>query len=247
MRALPLGLAALLAASPALAQPAAQPACPAARPGLVETRPTELAEPNWRSRVQLLTEELRGVPLDQVKLVFLGDSLVQGWFPEIWRQFYGHRGVLNLGVNGDFTQGLLWRIANGHWPAGLRPQGAVVLIGTNNTLYNGSAENVAAGVMETVRAIRARSPRTRVLVLGLLPRGADARDPSRAVHARINQILARCADGRDVFFFDAGSVLTDASGNLSEHVAWDRIHLTFVGYALLSAAIEPSIRRLLPP
>jgi beta-glucosidase len=141
---------------------------------------------------------------------------------------------------------MLWRITQGgHWPASLRPRVAVLLIGTNNASYADRAEDTALGVAEVVRAIRARSPATRILLVGLLPRGVDAGDQARQMNRRVNALIARCADNVSVFFTDPGSMLTDSAGRLSDQIAYDRLHLTMVGYSILAAGLEPSIRALL--
>jgi beta-glucosidase len=245
-------LAALAAASgPVLAQgaphgaAAACPALPARMPLPREARPDYLEEPNWRARVAEVSR-LVAADAGRAQVVFLGDSITQGWFPQVWEQFYAHRAALNLGVAGDFTQGLLWRLqAGGQWPANLRPRLAVLLIGTNNAGFAQQAEDTALGIAEVVRVIREKSPGTKILLVGLLPRGADASDPLRRMNQRVNALIARCADNQSVFFTDPGSMLVDGQGRLSDQVAFDRLHLTYVGYAILAAGLEPSIRYLL--
>jgi lysophospholipase L1-like esterase len=220
-------------------------ALPPRNPMPREARPEFLEEQNWRNRVAELS---RIAPADfaRAQIVFLGDSITQGWFPAIWQQFYAHRSPLNLGVGGDFTQGLLWRLSQGgQWPANLRPRVAVLLIGTNNALYAQQPEDTALGIAEIVRLIRQRSPGTKVLVVGLLPRGADASDPNRRQNQRVNEMIARCADGQSVFYTDPGTMLLDGQGRLSDQIAFDRLHLTYVGYAELAAGLEPTIRSLL--
>ncbi|WP_376091486.1 GDSL-type esterase/lipase family protein [Roseomonas sp. CCTCC AB2023176] len=239
-----LAVALSLTGTAAVAQTAC-PAIPPRNPIPKEAVPTNLDEPQWRARVAELQRVTAG-DLSRVQVAFLGDSLTQGWFPLIFEQFYGGRSALNLGVGGDFTQGLLWRITQGgHWPASLRPRVAVLLIGTNNAAFADRAEDTALGVAEVIRAIRARSPTTKILLVGLLPRGADGTDAARQMNRRVNALIARCADNVSVFWTDPGPMLTDPSGRLSEQMSYDRLHLTMVGYAILAAGLEPSIRALL--
>jgi beta-glucosidase len=243
---------AILAAGMLLAAPSAWSqgvqdcaAIPTRNPPPREARPEYLDEPNWRARVAELSRVTAG-DMSRVQIAFLGDSLTQGWFPLIYDQFYGHRHAVNLGVIGDFTQGLLWRIQQGgQWPVSLRPRLAVLLIGTNNALHAARPEDTALGIAEIIRFIRQRSPATRILLVGLLPRGPDATDPARLANQRVNAMIARCADNQNVFFTDPGSMLVDGRGGLSDQIAFDRLHLTMVGYAMLAAGLEPSIRYLL--
>ena len=222
-------------------------ACPSLPPRAAmprAARPEYLEEPFWRARVAELSQATR-TDLSWANVAFLGDSITQGWVPLLFDQFYGHRGGVNLGVGGDFTQGMLWRLQEGgQWPASLRPKVAVLLIGTNNALFN-PPEDTALGVAEVVRLIRRLSPATKVLLVGLLPRGPDASDPARRVNAQVNALVARCADNQAVFYTDPGSMMVDGQGRLSDQIAFDRLHLTMVGYAMLGAGLEPSIRYLL--
>ncbi len=77
----------------------------------------------------------------------------------------------------------------------MRPRLVVLLIGTNNIAAGAAPENVALGAAEIVRWIHARSAGTRVLIVGILPRGGTAAEPLRALATRTNQLVARCADG----------------------------------------------------
>jgi beta-glucosidase len=240
-----LALGGLFAAPSAALAQAACAAIPARNPAPKEALPAYLEEAHWRARVAELGR-LTPADYSRAQIVFLGDSITQGWFPVIWEQFYAHRAALNLGVTGDFTQGMLWRLQQGgQWPSTLRPKIAVLLIGTNNSLNAQQPEDTALGVAEIVRLIRQKSPGTRVLIVGILPRGPDATDPARRANIRVNEMVARCADNQTVFFTDPGSMLVDGQGRLSDQMAHDRLHLTYVGYAVLAAGLEPSIRYLL--
>lgn len=237
--ALALGLAA-----PAFAS---CPAPPRGQPLPAEAIPAELSVwPPWRVAVDALTDQLRRSDMSQARLVFLGDSITAGWQEQIFRQFYGHRAAINLGISGDATQGMLWRLENGHWPAALRPQLIVLMIGTNNLGYGSSAENTAVGIGAIVAKLQRLSPGSRILLLGILPRGTTAADPVRPLVERTNQLIASCADGRRVIFANPGPLLLDGAGNLADYVSFDTLHLTMVGYAILSTAIEPVMRQLLP-
>jgi beta-glucosidase len=227
-------------AEPGLGCPAITRASPLPREASAE----QLESPEWRSRNAALTVQLASQDNSRAGIVFIGDSITQYFDPGLWRQFHGHRNPVNLGLWGDFTQGALWRLTNGQWGS-MQPRAAVILLGTNNTQWGGRAEDVAQGVAELVRYIHSRSPRTKVLVMGLLPRGATAAEPLRAVNARVNAQLARCADGVNTFFLDIGPWLLDREGNLSEQVSFDRLHLTMVGYAIMGTAMEPVLRRML--
>jgi len=71
-----------------------------------------------------------------VDLVFIGDSITQGWEgkgKDVWAEFYGKRNAVNLGIGGDRTQHVLWRLDNGNLE-GVTPKAAVIMIGTSRSL-----------------------------------------------------------------------------------------------------------------
>lgn len=238
-------------AAAALAAGLAMPAfaaCPAPPRGLAppaEAQGSRHPWPPWGVGVDALTARLRQTDVARARLVFLGDSLTEGWQAQIYQQFYGHRAPLNLGLGGDATQGLLWRLEHGHWPPGLRPEVIVLMIGTNNLGYGSTPENTAAGIGAVVAKLQQFSPASRILLLGILPRGTTTADPVRPLVERTNRLIAACADGRRVVFANPGPLLLDGAGNLGSHVSFDTLHLTMVGYAILSAAIEPVLRDML--
>jgi lysophospholipase L1-like esterase len=239
-------LTAALALGLAVPAMAACPAPPRGQPLPAEATPSLQVWPPWRVAVDAMTDRLRRSNVSPARLVFLGDSITEGWQAQIFQQFYGHRAAINLGIGGDATQGMLWRLENGHWPAGLRPQLIVLMIGTNNVGYGSTAENTAYGIGAIVAKLQQLSPNSRILLLGLTPRGATAADPARPLVERTNQLIAGCADGRRVIFANPGPLMLDGAGHLADYVSFDTLHLTMVGYAILSTAIEPVIRQMMP-
>ena len=131
----------------------------------------------WTNRHGWIAQHFTSV---DPQLLFLGDSITQGWESdgaEVWTQFYGERNPVNLGFSGDRTQHLLWRIEQLDWED-LEPKLAVVLIGTNNSLDD-TPEAIFDGVVAVLRALEERIPDTPLLLLGLFPRGEGDDDPRR--------------------------------------------------------------------
>ncbi|MEJ1976572.1 MAG: GDSL-type esterase/lipase family protein [Acetobacteraceae bacterium] len=231
----------LATATPALAASS----CPTTSGTLpVEAQPAPLADPNWKARVALLDGQIAQTNLSQVRMLFLGDSITEAWLPLLFDQFYGHRAPLNLGVRGDNTQGLLWRLARLPLGASLRPRLVVLLIGTNNLWPGVNTDNVADGIDEVVDQIRRRSPSSHILLVGLLPRGAEPSDPLREVGRAVNARIARCAD-EAVTFANPGSMLMDGQGRVSPQIEFDYLHPSWIGYAILAAALEPYVRQVM--
>jgi lysophospholipase L1-like esterase len=220
--------------------------CPVSVGGVqpAETQPAPVADAYWQNRVGQLDAQIAHTDLSQVRMLFLGDSITEGWLPLLFDQFYGHRGALNLGVRSDNTQGLLWRLARLPLGETLRPRLVVLLIGTNNLWPGVNTANVAAGIDEVIGQIRKRSPSTHILLVGLLPRGAEPTDPFREELRDVNARIARCVDG-SVTFANPGTMLVDGDGKLSSQIEFDYLHPSWLGYAILAAGLEPYVRQVM--
>ena len=159
--------------------------------------PTDrLDVPWWAERHARIIETVRRHP--DVGLLLIGDSITQNYekanppdedFQPTWKQFYEPRHALNLGFSGDTTANLLWRLTHGEID-GLRPQAAIVLIGTNNTGHaHQTAEQTEAGIGNVVGTLTQRLPQTRILILGILP--SDVSPEKTAADQAINAWLAK--------------------------------------------------------
>ncbi|SDT58322.1 GDSL-type esterase/lipase family protein [Bradyrhizobium canariense] len=228
---------------------AAQASCPAPRAGQplppqATARPIDEL-PDWRPRVDEIEHQLANSDLSRVKLLFLGDSIVERWDPDLFNRHFGSMGALHLGVARDTTQGMLWRLPRMGLGKSLRPDLIVMLIGANDTYPGGNPEAVAIGIGEIIRSIRNLSPSSRILLLGLLPRGAAPDDIWRQMGDQINRRIAACADNKIIFYADPGATLSPAGSGMSRDLEDDYLHPTPLGYRILSDALDDEITRSL--
>ena len=104
-------------------------------------------------------------------IIFLGDSITHGWEGQkAWQEHFGSFKPVNLGIGGDQTGHVLWRITDGHELDHLSPKAAVIMIGTNN-IGGHSAQQIAGGITAIVEELKRQKPHIKVLVLGVFPRG----------------------------------------------------------------------------
>jgi lysophospholipase L1-like esterase len=113
-------------------------------------------------------------------VIFLGDSITHGWEGQkAWQEHFGSFKPVNLGIGGDQTGHVLWRITEGHELDQLKPKAAVIMIGTNN-IGGHTAQQIAGGIKAIVEELKRQKPDIKVLVLGVFPRG-NAGDAERTV------------------------------------------------------------------
>ncbi len=113
-------------------------------------------------------------------VIFLGDSITHGWEGQkAWEEYFGSFKPVNLGIGGDQTGHVLWRITDGHELDQLNPKAAVIMIGTNNTGGH-NAQQIAGGIKAIVEELKRQKPQIKILLLGVFPRG-NANDAERSV------------------------------------------------------------------
>jgi lysophospholipase L1-like esterase len=179
----------------------------------------------------------------KIDLLFLGDSITQGWNNNAtWARFYGPRHAANFGIGGDGTQHVLWRVQHGELE-GIAPRVVVLMIGTNNS-GTSSADQIAAGITAIVKDLRKRLPESKVLLLGVFPRGQQP-GPARVKLAEVNRQIAALDDGSNVTYLDIGKSFLNPDGTISRETMPDFLHLTARGYRTWADAMEPTLWRLL--
>jgi N-acetylglucosamine-6-sulfatase len=105
-------------------------------------------------------------------------------------------------------------------------------------------QEVAGGIRRILEILAERSPETKVLLLGVFPRGKTRHDLMRLNNVAINQIIRRFADGGRVHYLDVSDVLLEPDGTLSEQIMPDLLHLSAEGYERWADAIEPKLQEL---
>jgi lysophospholipase L1-like esterase len=185
-----------------------------------------------------------------IGLLFLGDSITRGWANRseqgpggIWDRYYGPRRAANFGIGGDRTQHVLWRIEHGELD-GVKPEVVVLMIGTNNVHADTPAE-IADGVKAIVKALKTKLPGTRVLLLGVFPRGKKP-DAVRERLKAVNERIAKLDDGgKTLKYLDIGSRFLNPDGTVSQDVMPDFLHLSRKGYGIWADAMEPTLWKLM--
>lgn len=235
-------------ANPAKTSVAATP-LPVPNPKVAVT-PVERPEPGCKARHARFNEiSSKG----EATLVFLGDSITQGWEGAgkvAWEKHWAPLGAANFGIGGDRTEHVLWRLENGNFD-GLKPKLVVLMIGTNNTGHqnrNGylcSAEQTAEGVKAIINKVQQKCPGTKVLLLGIFPRGADNNDAFRKQNAATNSLIRTYADDKSIYYMDLGEKFLQPDGTLSQEIMPDRLHLSPKGYEIWAEAIDGKVKELM--
>ncbi len=180
------------------------------------------------------------------RLLFIGDSITEGWrrYPDLWAAAFGKYQPANFGIGWDRTQNVLWRLENGELE-GMTPTVAAVLIGTNN-LQADPAEGIARAIGKIASTILGHSPATKVLLLGIFPRGQHAdHNPAREKLAVVNGLVAKLDDGKHVFYIDIGARFLNSDGDITREMMPEFLHLTEKGYHIWAEIIGAKLDELM--
>lgn len=196
----------------------------------------------------------------EAQLVFLGDSITQGWEKngkDVWAKTWEPLKAANFGIGGDRTEHVIWRLQNGNFD-GIKPKLVVLMIGTNNTGHQGrpaaehggvayasSAEQTAEGVKMILDILNKKLPETKVLLLGIFPRGATKDDAMRKQNIATNNLVSGFADNKRVFYMDIGNIFLKPDGTLPKEIMPDLLHLNATGYQMWADAIEGKVKELM--
>lgn len=127
---------------------------------------------------------------------------------------------------------------------GISPKLAVIMIGTNNSGTN-TPEQIAEGTTVIVGQLRKKTPKTKILVLGVFPRGETPADAKRQVNEKTNAIVSELADGEHVFYLDIGKSFLQDDGTLTREIMPDLLHLNEQSYTIWAESIEPQVAKLM--
>ena len=113
----------------------------------------------------------------------------------------------------------------------------------SNNRDNTEAE-ILEGVTTIVQQIRTRQPDTKIILLGIFPRGHEF-SAQRGKILEVNQALVKLDDGKNIFYIDLGPQLIENDGTISKSIMPDYLHPNEAGYKIWANATEPKLKELL--
>lgn len=228
-----------LLATAALHLPAADPRF--ALPASEDSLPGEGALRRYDSYVQRWAES-RGkwaaqASQDQGAIVFLGDSITQGWGPDFKGHFTGMK-LANRGIGGDTTRGMLIRLQQD--VLSLTPAAVVLLMGTNDIEVGIEPAAVGRNFEKILTALTAHNPQMPIILCRIFPSSPEKSRP-RALVEQINALYEAAAKSRpQVTVLDTWTLFAHKeTGEADPQWFKDLLHLNPAGYARWAAALKP--------
>ncbi len=205
------------------------------------TTPVPKEKSGWLARHESINAKAKQGGID---LVYIGDSIVQQFETkgkEVWDYYYAPRRTLNLGISGDRTQHVLWRIDHGNLD-GVKPKLTIIMIGQNNGGHN-TAQEIAEGVTAVVQRVQAKCPESKILLLAIFQRRPQI-TPERTVLDEANATIAKLADNKTIHYLNINSVFVQSDGSIPADLMPDFEHPSPLGNKVWAEAIEPKVAEL---
>lgn len=189
-------------------------------------------------------------------VIFVGDSITQGWEgagKKAWADNFAPLNAVNLGIGGDQTGHVIWRITEGKELDPIKPKLCVMMIGTNNTGGH-TPEQIAGGIKAIIAEMKKQKPEMKILLLGVFPRCSPNFPKEEMVCPKeklqpkikaINDIISKFDDGKTVFYKDIGEKFLNKDGGLERKVMPDLLHLSPEAYEIWAAAIKEDVAKLM--
>lgn len=183
----------------------------------------------------------RQVQQDQKAVVFLGDSITQGWGDDLGGSFPGIK-VANRGISGDTTRGVLIRLQEDVLL--LNPAAVVLLIGTNDLEEQADPQTIAGNLRLILEAFKRHNAKMPVVVCKVFPSSATQKRPANQIR-RINQLYGEVVKGNPmVTYLETWALFATAEGDALPGEFPDLLHPNQAGYAKWAAALRPILSTL---
>ncbi|MDO5035649.1 MAG: GDSL-type esterase/lipase family protein [Porphyromonas sp.] len=196
---------------------------------------------HYLKRMNTFAEES---PITSQDIVMLGNSLTEGgrdWGAKLPET---HRRVVNRGIVGDTTSGILMRLSD---ITARRPAQIFLLIGVNDLQVGREPAEIIKNIETIIARIKVESPTTKLVVQTLLPIDESTgeykylRGKSHLI-PEINEGIAQLAEKYDVALIDLYPHFLDPATNaLPKSISRDGLHLTADGYKIWSKQLVPQL------
>lgn len=176
-----------------------------------------------------------------VDVLLVGDSITIQW-GDSWAKDFPNKKAINIGIGGDKTQNVLWRLDHGG-VEGLQPKAIVLMIGHNNMFFTPETgiEAAAKGIGMCVKNLREKFPDAPLVIAKILPAHAPGirfYEDIKLTNAALD--LLKLEGDPKVRVLDLWTDFTNADGTIKQELFTpDHIHLSSAGYAVYAERLKP--------
>ncbi len=207
-------------------------------PGQGPIRRADWFQRLWQNRRSTWSTQ---VQQDQGAVVFLGDSITQGWGDRMGDSFPAVK-VANRGISGDTTRGVLIRLKED--VISLNPSAVVLLIGTNDLEEQAEPAIIAANLRLVLAELKTHNPAMPIILCKVFPSSASKKRPTEKIK-RINDLYAAAVKGdSQITIIETWQLFANAEGDAKPEEFPDLLHPNQTGYKKWADAIHPILATL---
>jgi lysophospholipase L1-like esterase len=248
---------ALSAQNPAPAPPAPDTSCPEMATALQALVRNDVRLRDWPNltRYRDANHELAGPAAGEPRVVFMGDSITDGWQQPRYGGFFPGKPYVDRGISGQTTPQMLIRFKPD--VIDLKPKAVVILAGTNDIAGNTGPTTDAdiEGNLEAMADL-AKAHGIKVVLSSITPTAAyhvtangvpqTTARPMARIKA-INDWMKSYASAHGAVYLDYFTPMLDSTGLMKAELTQDDLHPNAAGYAIMAPLAQAAIDKALGP
>jgi lysophospholipase L1-like esterase len=166
-------------------------------------------------------------PEGGLDLLIVGDSLAAGWQMPWARPLWGDKMVFDIGIGGEKTQEVLWRLTK-YSLRKLKPKNILLVIGTNNIGAGDKACAIERGIDAIIAEIKKAWPAAKIQYASITQRGKNKNDITRR---DVNVYMSKNVDVR---YINTDEIMKCDIDNCDMFME-DQLHYSRHGYDVITA------------
>ena len=201
----------------------------------------------WLARFKEANAQLPAPAPDEKRVVFMGDSITEGWHFEGPNAAFPGKPFVNRGISGQTSPQMLVRFRQD--VVDLKPKVVVILAGTNDVAGNTgpmTIEQTEANISDMAEIASANH--IAVVLCSVLPAfdfpWKPGMEPAPKINA-LNAWIKSYAADKHYVYVDYHSAMKDARDGLPANLSKDGVHPTQAGYAIMAPLVEAGIAKAL--
>ncbi|MEZ6062431.1 MAG: GDSL-type esterase/lipase family protein [Planctomycetaceae bacterium] len=176
------------------------------------------------------------VQAQQNAVVFLGDSITQGWGDDFQGRFPEMK-LANRGISGDTTRGMLIRLKED--VLDLHPAAVVMLMGTNDLEEAAEPETIAANISLILAELKKHNEEMPIVLCQVFPSSSEKKRPAEKIK-QINSLVASVVKGdSQIILLDTWTLFANKDGDADAAQFPDLLHPNESGYQMWAGALRP--------
>ncbi len=172
------------------------------------------------------------MPATKNTIVFVGDSLTDYCN---WNELYQNETIINRGIAGDTTTGVLQRINE---IVNQKPNKIFLMIGINDIISGVNSKTIVTNYQNILKTINSQDANCKVYVESILPVVENKIAAKNSVIANINSQVKTIAENMSYTYIDLYSKFLDNNQQLKLNYTDEGLHLLGDGYILWKNNID---------